>query len=1029
MTRNIQSKQNRSGTTQSSGARVRMTTAVVDTLEARRLFAAGDMDLLFGTDGVLIDADGSGNGITVEAGGKLIVVGTATTLDPTENADDPVKLSSNYIIRRYLGNGSIDRAAIVDFSTPAIRSDENEPDYVDSAKDVVIDPITGEAVVLGTTTFSEGDGEPTLIYISLLRYNFNLPEPIINQEISISGFANGLAVGNDGALYVAGALNNRITGLDFALLKYTSDLQLDTTFGSGFTTIAFEGYSSDTANDLIVQPDGKIVVVGVSDSRNFDQYNGRQQFIVARFNPDGTRDTAFGTNGLVQPSDFGGTNASAESVALQPDGKIIVGGTANGKGTVVRLNANGTLDTSFGSRGIVSIEGIVGNEIGVQADGRVVLMGQVGSVYGALRLEADGKSDVTFGTAGLAAADMNGLSATASAGFIQPRDGKIVITGTSNIGSFVTTRQFGDAVAPTAALNANDLNTGGGAFYDIEVVYTDDTAVDVGLLGTGDVIVTNSASSFSQVPVFQGVVQQLNDRVVIATYRVSAPGGTWDESDDGVYVVSIQAGQVADTSGNVVVARPAGNFQVNIGLPISAPPTAVVNAPPLIVGGGISYIFTVQYTDDTGINVSTIDANDILITGPNFFSSAATFVSLDSTLGNGTPRTATYSITAPGGTWDISDNGTYSITMRSAQVADTDRAANYVPAGTIGQFSVSVTNAIAGGGGGGGGGGGTPSNGAPVATLVPVPQVTSALTQLLVTVNFTDDNALFVNSIINNNAGLRVTGPHLYNQLAQFVSINIATNGTARSATFAVPAPDGQFDPYDNGTYAITVVAGQFRDVGTTPAFVLAGTIGTFLVGVPYATAVNGQLLVNGTDFDDTITVTSDGFNYRIVINDVLQVINASVITAGVSVKGFAGNDSIVLGAGINGGMVGGGPGNDSIYGSDGDDNLSGGQGDDLIRGNDGNDVLLGRVGNDTVGGGKGDDYVGGGQDVDQLFGGDGDDTLFGGTSSDFFDGGAGNDLLRARDGTRDTILGGEGDDSVEADFGLDYGVDALIQV
>ncbi len=110
-----------------------------------------------------------------------------------------------------------------------------------------------------------------------------------------------------------------------------------------------------------------------------------------------------------------------------------------------------------------------------------------------------------------------------------------------------------------------------------------------------------------------------------------------------------------------------------------------------------TYTFQVTYTDDTAIDVSTIGANDIRVTGPNGYDQAATFVTIDNPT-NGTPRTATYSITGPGGAaFAPAANGTYTVLMQPNAVADT--SANFVTAGSLGSFQVllagtyTVTNA------------------------------------------------------------------------------------------------------------------------------------------------------------------------------------------------------------------------------------------------------------------------------------------------------------------------------------------------
>jgi len=112
-------------------------------------------------------------------------------------------------------------------------------------------------------------------------------------------------------------------------------------------------------------------------------------------------------------------------------------------------------------------------------------------------------------------------------------------------------------------------------------------------------------------------------------------------------------------------------------------PSAMAALADVTAAGGTSYTFTVTYSDPTAINVGTLGGNDIRIAGPNGFDRLATFVGVDNTT-NGTPRMATYRITPPGGAWDRTDTGTYTLALESGQVLDTVGAP--VPAGFIGAF-------------------------------------------------------------------------------------------------------------------------------------------------------------------------------------------------------------------------------------------------------------------------------------------------------------------------------------------------------
>ncbi|MBH8566304.1 hypothetical protein I8748_29815, partial [Nostoc sp. CENA67] len=119
------------------------------------------------------------------------------------------------------------------------------------------------------------------------------------------------------------------------------------------------------------------------------------------------------------------------------------------------------------------------------------------------------------------------------------------------------------------------------------------------------------------------------------------------------------------------------------------PPSATVNAATLTTRDGNSYTFTVTYSDVTAVDVTTLDNNDIVVTGPNGFSQSATLVSVDSNSNSG-QRTATYSITSlRGEIWSSDNNGTYTIALQANQVKDT-RGNSATAAADIGSFQVNI---------------------------------------------------------------------------------------------------------------------------------------------------------------------------------------------------------------------------------------------------------------------------------------------------------------------------------------------------
>jgi uncharacterized delta-60 repeat protein len=205
-------------------------------------------------------------------------------------------------------------------------------------------------------------------------------------------------------------------------------------------------HSTDIANAVALQPDGKLVVVGQTYTNN--DYTG-EDFAVARYNTDGTLDPTFGVNGKVT-TDFPGLAAVASSVVIQPDGKILVAGgafpnfTFLGDFELVRYNSNGSLDTSFGSGGIVTTsfpgQGSYAFALALQSDGKIIAAGtdfvnfssedNSDTDFALERYNPDGTPDTTFGNGGQVTTDFDGFNDDVFSILIQA-DGKLVAVGSA----------------------------------------------------------------------------------------------------------------------------------------------------------------------------------------------------------------------------------------------------------------------------------------------------------------------------------------------------------------------------------------------------------------------------------------------------------------------------------------------------------------------------------------------------------------------------------------------------------------------
>ena len=191
-----------------------------------------------------------------------------------------------------------------------------------------------------------------------------------------------MAVQADGKPVAAGFAGEG-TSRDFALARYTPTGAVDPTFGTGgLVTTDFFGFTDHAQAGLVVQPDGKLVAGGSAFTFTT---GGNYDFALARYNPDGTLDPSFGSGGKVT-SDLLGFDDQAFALARQPDGKLVAAGEAGADFALARYNPDGTLDPSFGSGGVVTTDFAGSTDrveaLALQPDGKVVAGGQAFSGAG-----------------------------------------------------------------------------------------------------------------------------------------------------------------------------------------------------------------------------------------------------------------------------------------------------------------------------------------------------------------------------------------------------------------------------------------------------------------------------------------------------------------------------------------------------------------------------------------------------------------------------------------------------------------------
>src|SRR5262245_150685 len=291
--------------------------------------------------------------------------------------------------------------------------------------------------------------------------------------------------------YLAAGTTESIYQTDFAVARFNADGSVDTTFGKGgFATLDFDN-SSDNVDDVVALSDGKILVLGSTGKVANNVFT--QKPLLVRFNADGSLDTTFGNGGTLtlKPAVAG---SNPQRLLLQPDGKLmvmsVVFDSLQNKLTLVRLNPDGTLDTSYGNNGVAQPNVPISYGVVAQglADGRILIAGA--ALYGdaVAMIRPDGTLDPTFGTAGVQ--DLTNIiypHALAVQG-----DGKILVAGESSSSllstpnDFVVLRLNGNGSADTS------FGTGGRVQTDMQQTLSSATAIAV--LSDGKILVGGVSS-------------------------------------------------------------------------------------------------------------------------------------------------------------------------------------------------------------------------------------------------------------------------------------------------------------------------------------------------------------------------------------------------------------------------------------------------------------------------------------------------------------------------------------------------------
>ncbi|POX51521.1 calcium-binding protein [Streptomyces sp. Ru71] len=431
--------------------------------------APGDLDPSFDGDGrVLTDFGGYdyGNELALQGDGKIVTVGGATN----PNGD------SDFALSRHNPDGSLDPSFGGDGRVTTVVA----PEFLDDYAGGVAIQRDGKIVVVGTAW---RDFENCCWFV-VARYNsdgsldtgFGGDGIVLADNIPGPTEALDVAIDSSDRIVAAG-----YSGGNAVVARYNPDGSPDTSFdGDGVAVADPSPQSLEEGGDgraLALQPDGKIVVGGEVGTTRFD-------FYLTRLNSNGSLDTGFGSNGIVR-TDFGGYD-HVESLAVQPDGRIVAAGNSDDRYALARYLSNGSLDTSFDGDGRVVTPGGNANDVTLQPDGRIVVAGGTsGGNFGILRYNPDGGPDSGFGTGGLVVTDFGG-SDTAR-GVTLDSSGRIVAAGQGGANNdFALARYQGGGTTPPPPPPAS---------ADLSVTKTGPTSLTLGNRATYTVQVTNASTS------------------------------------------------------------------------------------------------------------------------------------------------------------------------------------------------------------------------------------------------------------------------------------------------------------------------------------------------------------------------------------------------------------------------------------------------------------------------------------------------------------------------------------------------------
>ncbi len=328
-----------------------------------RLNESGSSDPTFGDQGTTVTDIGGVDGLVglhVQPSGNILCAGTSNQSGPYEHA-----------FAQYDPNGNLDPSfgtAGVVYNAPLATSSTLTAGLFESETIYATGTMNGD--VLASEYNSDGSSVNSFGTSGSVSHDLGLIETITE-----------LALQDDGKIVLAGYQSESGNPEDALVCRLNADGSLDPSFNSiGWINLGLSP-NLDRATDIVVDEDGRILVIGITVESATSSF----EIFAVRLMPDGSYDSSFGTNGIAR-YDIGAGDDYANDVILQPDGKLIIGGGTNDDGTnlyenfcLIRLNDDGSLDQSFGNSGIVvteissSYERII--DMVLQDDGKLIVAG------------------------------------------------------------------------------------------------------------------------------------------------------------------------------------------------------------------------------------------------------------------------------------------------------------------------------------------------------------------------------------------------------------------------------------------------------------------------------------------------------------------------------------------------------------------------------------------------------------------------------------------------------------------------------